>query len=200
MLFTDIINSRFSIITNQVPVCASFKAARESGEETPLSASCILLNELLSDFLAENSKAKILMPENWLESYKCILIGLGRLEKLTLYMRIPPELWTLGWNPEISDLDHLAFPSIPIEFLHDKDILQVYVKRLLILGWDSRKQFEESWMALLGVFSLSKDDLSEAEIAALTQASTIAVSAITGLLLQTLMLPRPGQGNLSQVN
>ena len=53
-------------------------------------------------------------------------------------------------------------------------------------------------MSLLGVFSLSKEDLSDAEVAALAQASTIAVSAITGLLLQTLMLPSPGQSNLSE--
>ena len=87
------------------------------------------------------------------------------------------------------DLESLAFPSIPIDYLHDKDILEVYVKRLLSLGWRSRTQFEESWMALLGVFSLSKEDLSDAEVTALAQASTVAVSAITGLLLQTLMLP-----------
>ena len=30
------------------------------------------------------------------------------------------------------------------------------------------------------------------------KASTVAVSAITGLLLQTLMLPSPGQSNLSE--
>ena len=65
-------------------------------------------------------------------------------------------------------------------------------------GWRSRKQFEESWMALLGVFSLSKDDLSDAEVAALAQASTVAVAALTGLLLQTLVLPSPGQNNLSE--
>ena len=69
---------------------------------------------------------------------------------------------------------------------------------IYILGWRSRKQFEESWMSLLGVFSLSKEDLSDAEVAALAQASTIAVSAITGLLLQTLVLPSPGQSNLSE--
>lgn len=95
------------------------------------------------------------------------------------------------------DLESLAFPSIPIDYLHDKDILEVYVKRLLSLGWRSRTQFEESWMALLGVFSLSKEDLSDAEVTALAQASTVAVSAITGLLLQTLMLPQPGHPQLS---
>jgi hypothetical protein len=52
-------------------------------------------------------------------------------------------------------------------------------------------------MSLLGVFSLSKEDLTDAEISALAQASTCAVSAITGLLLQTLALPKPGLVNLS---
>ena len=98
----------------------------------------------------------------------------------------------------MTDLENLTFPSIPIEYLHDKEILEIYVKRLLILGWRSRKQFEESWMALLGVFSLSKEDLSDAEVAALASASSISVSALTALLLQTLRLPVPGQVNLSE--
>ena len=34
----------------------------------------------------------------------------------------------------MTDLENLTFPSIPIEYLHDKDILEVYVKRLLTLG------------------------------------------------------------------
>ena len=82
------------------------------------------------------------------------------------------------------DLDTLAFPSIPMDYLQDHDILEIYLKRLLLLGWRSRKQFEESWMALLGVFSLSKDDLSDAEVAALAQVSTLSVSAITGAKLK----------------
>ena len=73
------------------------------------------------------------MPKSWFVSYQRILIGLCRLNKVTLYLRIPPELWTLGWSP-MTDLENLTFPSIPIEYLHDKDILEVYVKRLLTLG------------------------------------------------------------------
>ena len=34
----------------------------------------------------------------------------------------------------VMDLENLAFASIPIDYLHDKDILEVYVKRLLTLG------------------------------------------------------------------
>ena len=34
----------------------------------------------------------------------------------------------------VMDLENLSFASIPIDYLHDKDILEVYVKRLLTLG------------------------------------------------------------------
>ena len=56
------------------------------------------------------------------------------MDKVTQYLRIPPELWSLGWSPMVMDLENLAFASIPIDYLHDKDILEVYVKRLLTLG------------------------------------------------------------------
>ena len=74
------------------------------------------------------------MPSYWYKSYEQILIGLCRLDKVTQYLRIPPELWSLGWSPMVMDLENLAFASIPIDYLHDKDILEVYVKRLLTLG------------------------------------------------------------------
>ena len=87
---------------------------------------------LFLDF--RHSKARNVMPSYWYKSYEQILIGLCRLDKVTQYLRIPPELWSLGWSPMVMDLENLAFASIPIDYLHDKDILEVYVKRLLTLG------------------------------------------------------------------
>ena len=52
LLFSDIIDTRFSIITNQVPTCSAFKVAAEEATETPVSASAIQLNEFLSDMLS----------------------------------------------------------------------------------------------------------------------------------------------------
>ena len=73
--------------------------------------------------------------------YEQIIIGLCRLDKVTQYLRIPPELWSLGWSPMVMDLDNLTFASIPIDYLHDKDILEVYVKRLLTLGKDAYTKY-----------------------------------------------------------
>ena len=182
LLINDIMFVRFEFSSNQVPTCPAFKVASEESQETPTMVASMKLNELLTDLTNKDSKARSLMPDCWYKPYKGLIIGLCRLDKFTSYMRIPPELWILGWSPMI-DLDSLVFPSIPMDYLQDHDILEVYLKRLLLLGWRSRKQFEESWMALLGVFSLSKEDLSDAEVAALAQVSTLSVSAITGKLL-----------------
>lgn len=98
-------------MTHQVPICPAFKVAADEDQTTPCIAACIQLNELFTDLmLFSQSKAKKAMPSNWFRSYESILIGLCRLEKFTLYMRIPPELWTLGWSPMI-DLEKMSFPQ-----------------------------------------------------------------------------------------
>ena len=52
LLFSDIIDTRFSIITNQVPTCSAFKVAAEEATETPIVAAAIQLNEFFSDMLS----------------------------------------------------------------------------------------------------------------------------------------------------
>lgn len=55
-------------------------------------------------------------------------------------------------------------------------------------------------MALLGVLNLSQNEnVSREEIPTLIQASTLAVQAITKLLLHTLLLPYPGNPKASSV-
>lgn len=59
-------------------------------------------------------------------------------------------------------------------------------------------QFEEIWVSLLGVISISKDDLSDEEVKALSQCSSLVVQALTSIILQTTCLPKPGQANISR--
>ena len=53
-------------------------------------------------------------------------------------------------------------------------------------------------MSLLGVISISKDDLSDEEVKALSQCSSLVVQALTSIILQTTYLPKPGQTNTSR--
>lgn len=67
-----------------------------------------------------------------------------------------------------------------------------YVLRTNKLGWEGRHRFEEIWVSLLAVFSISYEELTDAEVKALTDCSAMVVEAITALVMQTLILPKPG--------
>ena len=71
LMLNDIIYVRFSITTNQVPICPAFKVALEESQETPTIMACIKLSELFSQI----GKAEGIMPEVWYQSYKDILLG-----------------------------------------------------------------------------------------------------------------------------
>ena len=77
--------------------------------------------------------------------------------------------------------------------MQDADILRQYIARLSLLGWTTRQEFEEIWMCLLQVLTVSKEDLTDAEVIALSQSSALIVQAITQLLLHTMKIPNLGQ-------
>lgn len=72
--------------------------------------------------------------------------------------------------------------------------------RVTLLGWTSRQQFEETWMAFLSVLSSNPmENCAPEEVSIMVHASSLAVQAITALLVQTLMLPIPGNPSASQL-
>jgi hypothetical protein len=75
----------------------------------------------------------------------------------------------------------------------EMDKLQIYVQLYDNFETVYRLQFEEIWVSLLAVFSISYDDLTDAEVRALTQCSARVVQAVSALILQTTYLPRPGR-------
>ena len=83
--------------------------------------------------------------------------------------------------------------SFSVDYLQDAEILQQYIARLSLLGWTTKQEFEEIWMCLLQVLTVSKDDLTDAEVGALSQSSALVIQAITQLLLHTMKMPIPGQ-------
>ena len=80
-----------------------------------------------------------------------------------------------------------------VDYLQNADILRQYIARLSLLGWTTRQEFEEIWMCLLQVLTISKDDLTDDEVNALSQSSTLIIHGITQLLLHTMKMPHCGQ-------
>lgn len=65
------------------------------------------------------------------------------------------------------------------------------------MGWTSRQQFEETWMCFLSVLCNTTDDQDTTIIQDIIYASSLAVKAITALLVQTMYYPVPGHTNTS---
>lgn len=76
-------------------------------------------------------------------------------------------------------------------------MLEEFIFRISLLGWNSRQQFEEIWMVLLGVLNVTQlqNEVESEATSAMSQTASLAVQAITNLLMQTLILPCPGDPN-----
>ncbi|XP_050357373.1 huntingtin isoform X2 [Nymphalis io] len=77
-----------------------------------------------------------------------LLISLSRLELVTNIALIPPIAWS---DVEVrTKKEHLEKIDIPLQPLQDMDILEAFLFRVNLVGWATKKQFEEVWVALLG--------------------------------------------------
>ena len=178
----------------------SLVAATESPSACdPSALAAVRLNEMFTVTIAAPEKGGGVEGalfestcRNVAQSLESLLVGLARMPIFNTYIRVPPEIWKLGWDPEVHPDAPTKFPLLPVEFLEELEILSDYVLRANRLGWEGRLRFEEVWVSLLAVFSISYEDLSDAEVKALTDCSAMVVQAITALVMQTLVLPKPG--------
>ncbi|KAI1732245.1 huntingtin [Ditylenchus destructor] len=129
-------------------------------------------------------------------AFKTIL----RLPLLSRMCVVPEYALRLDWRLVISCReDKISIPLVSIHMLNEPGVLHDFVWRILWLGWTSRSQFEEFWMSMFGVLSSTPTAIDELAAAAENQnvyqqieASSIAVEALSNLLLQTLLYPQPG--------
>ena len=117
------------------------------------------------------------------------IVCLARLPQFSPLARAPPLAFSLGWSPA---LEPEAGMAVPEHLLQEVEVLRQLVWRLNCLGWTSRAQFEETWVCLLSVLNVARDDLSNEEVSALSQSTALVVAAISSLLVTTLALPVAG--------
>lgn len=127
-----------------------------------------------------------------------LIVRLARTPLLNSYVWTPPDVWKHGWDVTPGGPYQIQVPPLPTEFLQDMDVLRQFIFRVTLLGWISRQQFEETWMSLLSVLSSesNSEDIPSEEMAIETEANSVVIEAITTLLLQTLLLPIPGNPNI----
>ncbi|KAK2585924.1 hypothetical protein KPH14_010508 [Odynerus spinipes] len=148
-----------------------------------------------------NSSSKNIPPYLF-KIIKDLIVLISRQPLVNSFVLTPPLVWKHGWHVMGSGVTKCHFPLLSTEsnLLQEVEILEQFIYRINLLGWASRLQFEEIWMALLGLLNLSQNEnTSLEETTALVQASSLAIQAITKLLLQTMLLPRPGNPSASHL-
>ncbi|XP_069698723.1 huntingtin isoform X2 [Periplaneta americana] len=140
------------------------------------------------------------IPKFLAKPTKSLIISLSRLPLVNSYVATPPDVWRQGWATELGGPSRTSVPPLPVDYLQDIDVLQQLIFRITLLGWTSRQQFEETWVAFLSVLSSNPmENCAPEEVAIMVHASSLAVRAISALLVQTLMLPMPGNPNTSRL-
>ncbi|XP_052745094.1 huntingtin isoform X2 [Bicyclus anynana] len=77
-----------------------------------------------------------------------LLISLARLELVSNVALIPPIAWSYV---EVKvKADQLEKIDLPLQPLQDLDVLEAFLFRVNLIGWSSKKQFEEIWVGILG--------------------------------------------------
>ena len=56
-------------------------------------------------------------------------MGVGRVPALNSVVRVPPDVWALGWAPQFSGEHNTSLPPIPVDFLQEADILKEFIFR-----------------------------------------------------------------------
>ncbi|KAL4231691.1 hypothetical protein ACF0H5_009269 [Mactra antiquata] len=164
-----------------------------------LTKACDEISELVQYVLSVSSVTddymeSSLLPRNLTSLITSLVIGLSRTPVLNSFARTPPIVWKMGWIPTPSGEPKTKLPPLPIDLMLDKEVLREFVNRISLIGWISRQQFEETWMCLLGVLNPTSLDheISHEEEVERTHCTVLGVRAITNMLVQTMIVPSPG--------
>ncbi|KAJ8959892.1 hypothetical protein NQ318_011628 [Aromia moschata] len=159
-------------------------------ETMPAGRATYQLYILVTWLFETKSTNHVNIPKFFFRPVKSIIISLSRLPLVNSYVLIPFRVWRTGWQPEMSGPFNTQVSPLPIELLQEVDMLEEYVFRMTLLG-DLDGSPERS------VFPL--DDLDPVELNAVVHGSSLAIKAITTLLLQTLSYPTPGYPKVSKL-
>ncbi|XP_023313861.1 huntingtin [Trichogramma pretiosum] len=145
------------------------------------------------------------IPMFFYDSIKSIIVSVARQQLVNSFVLMPPLLWRQGCDIVGSGPTKCNFALFLSEpnYIPDLEILEEFMYRISLLGWTSRQQFEEIWMVLLGVLNVSQLQNNRSEqmdsASSLSHTASLAVQAITSLLVQTLVLPTPGNPSNGRV-
>ncbi|CAG4970960.1 unnamed protein product [Colias eurytheme] len=79
-----------------------------------------------------------------------LIVSLSRIEIVSNMALIPPLAWSCVEVRARKDRELLQRVDLPLQALQDLDVLEAFLFRVNLIGWSSKKQFEEIWVGLVG--------------------------------------------------
>ncbi|KHJ48990.1 HEAT repeat protein [Trichuris suis] len=134
-------------------------------------------------------------------SYFCFLYSMFTYSNDLAFCQLPAVLdmclapssaFKYGWIPEVKLVNGISsFSNVSVRFLRNNDVLKDYIFRIFFLGWSSKQQFEEIWMAMLAVLSATPigHELCNSDCLDISErvtASSLAVQCICGIFLSSV--------------
>ncbi|XP_045529981.1 huntingtin [Pieris brassicae] len=115
-------------------------------EDGPKADIMITGNKLITliEYWEENFYVKMEQLGKYEKVIECLIVRLARFEAVSTMSLIPPIAWASG---EVKTRGPL---ELPLRALQDMDVLQPFLFRVNLIGWSSKKQFEEIWVGLVG--------------------------------------------------
>ncbi|KAG7297483.1 hypothetical protein JYU34_019493, partial [Plutella xylostella] len=126
-------------------------------EKGPTSDITLIYDKLLTliEYWEDTFYKKGLSVDNDVigQSYRkpleSLLVSLARLDIAHPTALIPPPAWACVVPPSSEPARRV---HLPLHALRDLDVLDAFLFRVHLIGWSSKKQFEEIWVALLAAF------------------------------------------------
>ncbi|XP_039760461.1 huntingtin isoform X2 [Pararge aegeria] len=91
---------------------------------------------------------KYIIGKRYRKAIESLLISLARLEIVSNVAIIPTIAWS--YVDVRVKMDQLEKIDLPLQPLQDMDVLEAFLFRVNLIGWSSKKQFEEIWVGILG--------------------------------------------------
>ena len=74
-----------------------------------------------------SSSSSSSLPKFLAQSVRQVITGLARIPFINSYVRIPPIVWNIGWDPTPEGVFLTELPPLPVEILKEKDVLKEFV-------------------------------------------------------------------------
>uniref|UniRef100_A0A2M4B803 Huntingtin n=2 Tax=Anopheles marajoara TaxID=58244 RepID=A0A2M4B803_9DIPT len=147
----------------------------------------IFLAELFTD--RGTMDKQLSLGAEMLNLIQSIGIALLKLDRFYLYALTPTELYASYGSLEQLENGDPKLPKVPIEHLYDIELLELFLKRVNLVGYASRQQFEELLMCLMVLINRTEEDALLVSLQEQREIKNVCLHAVMALLVSCYRYP-----------